>query len=438
MTSARTQAQRHRLLAPTRPTDPISVEHCSGAWIYKQDGSRYLDGSSGLVCVNIGHANPRVIEAMRAQAATVSFAAPAAQWPARQLELVERLTRLVGRPQDSVALASSGTSAVEMAIALARNIARAQNGPRRSHILTANLGYHGNSALTLGLSGHRRRRPRGEDGFGLAPAFPAPYPPSHGGCRCDAMCAEEVAAAIDKLGAENVAAVLIEPINGTTGGAFVPPEGYLRRLSDICRERGVLVIHDEVLTGLGRTGLPLASDRWVGAAPDICVLSKGLGAGYVSAGAVLVAPEKAEYLGGAASDPIPMMGTMTATPLQAAVCLAVLDELEAIGVFETKIRGDFIAHELSSASAGFDMIRDIRGAGFFYGVELRDGTLWQTIAEIERRGVLLYPFSGYRPDGGGEGLIVAPPLNVTESELQHLIYALVGAVSVVENESVLK
>src|SRR5262249_47637105 len=162
-------------------------------------------------------------------------------------------------------------------IALSRKIQRGRGEPRRLDILTSRMGYHGNSALALALSGHRRRRPPPGEALGLAPAFDPPFPGFHAGCgrpACESACADVVRAAIDQRDPDSVCAVLIEPIIGTSGGGFVPPPGYLQELRRICDERGVLLIFDEVLTGLGRTGRPMASDWWPGARPDITVVSK--------------------------------------------------------------------------------------------------------------------------------------------------------------------
>ncbi|MFJ5029523.1 aminotransferase class III-fold pyridoxal phosphate-dependent enzyme [Streptomyces sp. NPDC088560] len=264
----------------------------SGSWLHLADGRRLFDGSSGLLCVNVGQRSPRVFARIEQQFARYSFGGATVVRPRIQMELMDRLCRAVGRPEDSVALTTCGTLGVEVAIGLARNITRVRDGKCRGDILTSDLSYHGNSALTLALAGNHARRSRPEDALGLGPAFPAPYPPTHGhkGRACDVSCADEIAKVIDGRGAQNVAAVLIEPVNGSTGGAYVPPDGYLRRVSEICRERNVLTVHDEVLTGLWRTGTTLASQHWDGAEPDLCILSKGLGARYTGVGAVLCRP----------------------------------------------------------------------------------------------------------------------------------------------------
>ncbi|WP_407917398.1 aminotransferase class III-fold pyridoxal phosphate-dependent enzyme [Kitasatospora sp. NE20-6] len=401
----------------------------AGPWLCRADGSRIFDGSSGLLCASVGQSSPKVIARIQQQFPRYSFGGAAVVQPHIQMELMDRLCNAVGRPEDSVALVTCGTLGVETAIGLARNIARARGGKRRGDILTSDLSYHGMSALTLGLGGNHARRPHPEDAMGLGPAFPAPYPPTHDhgdGRACDASCADEVAKAIDSRGSENVAAVLLEPVNGTTGGAYVPPDGYLRRVQEICHERDVLVIHDEVLTGLWRTGAPLAGQHWHGVEPDLCIVSKGLGGGYTPVAAVLVSPQIAPLLGHEDADPLPAMGTMATHPLQAAACLGVLDELEAMDFDAFRARGERLGAALQ-ALTDRPGVRDVRGLGHLHGVELAPGLLWPLMAEAEKRGVFLYPFTGAgRPKS--EGLVVAPPLTCTDEDLDFLTTALADAV----------
>ncbi|GAA3386362.1 aspartate aminotransferase family protein [Streptomyces racemochromogenes] len=427
--------RRERLLTSSRPMSDLDVVSASGPWLYLADGRRIFDGSSGLVCVNVGHGSAKVRNRVKAQSARFSFGGPAVVRPRAQLEVAERLCRAVRRPQDSVALVTCGTLGVEVAIGLARNITRVRDRKRRGDILTSTLSYHGNSALTLALAGNHARRPREADAFGLGPAFPAPYTPTHdhSGGTCDASCAAEVAKAIDARGTENVAAVLIEPVNGTTGGAYVPPPGYLKRVSEICRERDVLVIHDEVLTGLWRTGTPLASHHWEGTEPDLVILSKGLGAGYTSVAAVLVAPELAPLLRHADADPLPAMGTMAANPLQAAACLGVLDELESLDLKAFTARGERLGAALRELP-GAGPVKEVRGLGHLYGVEVHPGRLWPLMKQAQmpgphnRDGAFFYPFTG-TGHPRSEGLVVAPPLTSTDDDIDFLIAALRDAVT---------
>ncbi|WP_406085906.1 aspartate aminotransferase family protein [Kitasatospora purpeofusca] len=420
---------RRRLLTSARPMPDFEVVGSDGPWLLRADGTRILDGSSGLLCTNVGQSSRKVLARIEEQFSRFTFGGAAVVQPHLQLELTGRLCRAVGRPDDSVALVTCGTLGVEVAIGLARSIARARGGKARADILTCDLSYHGMSAFTLALAGNHARRPRPADAMGLGPAFPAPYPPTHphdGGRTCTADCAEEVAKAIDSRGADNVAAVLLEPVNGTTGGAYVPPDGYLRRVQDICRTRDVLVIHDEVLTGLWRTGPALAGRRWDGVEPDIVVLSKGLGAGYTPVAAVLVSPELAPLLHHQDADPLPAMGTMAAHPLMAAACLGVLDELEALDHDALRTRGARLGEALRSLT-GRPGVRDVRGVGHLYGLELAPGLLWPLLRRTEQRGVFFYPFTG-AGDPQSEGLVVAPPLTSTDEDLEFLTAALADAV----------
>ncbi|MCF1512720.1 aminotransferase class III-fold pyridoxal phosphate-dependent enzyme [Streptomyces glomeratus] len=426
--------RRERLLTSSRPLPDFDVVAASGPWLRCADGRRIFDGSSGLLCVNVGQGSHKVFSRIEQQFPRSSFGGAAVVRPHTQLELMDRLCRVVGRPDDSVALVTCGTLGVEVAVGLARNIARVRSGRRSGDILTSTLSYHGMSALTLALAGNHARRPRPEDALGLGPAFPAPYPPVHDHAEraCDASCAEEVAKAIDSRGAENVAAVLLEPVNGTTGGAYVPPDGYLRRVSEICRERQVLVIHDEVLTGLWRTGTPLASNHWDGAEPDLCILSKGLGAGYTSVSAVLVSPELAPLLRHEGADALPAMGTMAAHPLQAAACLGVLDELESMDFDAFQVRGEQLG-ALLRALTGLSVVRDVRGLGHLYGVELAPGLLWPLMEEAEKHGVFFYPFTG-AGHPRSEGIVVAPPLTATDEDIDFLATALADAVTALDRK----
>lgn len=427
-------ARRGRLLTSSRPLPDFDVVGSNGPWLHLADGRKIFDGSSGLLCVNVGQGSPRVLSRIEQQFSRYSFGGAAVVQPHVQMELMDRLCRAVGRSQDSVALATCGTLAVEVAVGLARNITRVRGGKRRGDILTSDLSYHGMSALTLALAGNHARRPRPQDALGLGPAFPAPYPPTHDhqARTCDASCADEIAGAIDSRGSQNVSAVLIEPINGTTGGAYVPPDGYLRRVSEICREREVLVIHDEVLTGLWRTGTPLASHHWDGVEPDLCILSKGLGAGYTGVGAVLVSPEIAPLIRHEDADPLPAMGTMAAHPLQAAACLGVLDELEAMDLEAFTARGQRLGTSLR-ALAALGPVRDVRGLGHLYGVEVAPGLLWPLMEEAERRDVFFYPFTG-AGHPRSEGLVVAPPLISTDEDIDFLTAALCDAVTAVNQD----
>ncbi len=425
--TANKAAGASQLLAARLQIPPMSYSHARGSWMFSAGGQRYLDACSGIINVNIGHAHPVVVEALRDQAGICTFASPGSFAATHMEQLAGATARAVHRPADRVMFTPTGTSAVEAAISLARLAQRARGETGRHKVLTASLGYHGNSAFALALSGHRSRRPHPDDGFGIKPAFDAPYPGQHPGCpfnSCQIACAHVVREAIASAGPETVAAVLMEPVNGTTGGGYVPPPGYLRAVREICDASGVLVIHDEVLTGLGRTGLPLCGHHTPGADADIVTLSKGLGAGYLPLSATLLAPELAEdILSGGAW--LPLMGTMSATPLQGRVGLAVLSVLDELGVLDRdQVRGAAVGQLVREAARDQPMVKDVRGLGYFYGIELAPGTIGDAMRITRSNGLLLYPFAGWHRDGSGEGVLVAPPLNATDADLDYLGEAL--------------
>ncbi|WP_086852072.1 aspartate aminotransferase family protein [Amycolatopsis kentuckyensis] len=412
-----------QLLAARLQIPPIPYSHAAGSWVYASDGTRYLDGASGIVNVNIGHAHPTVVEALRDQVGICTYASPGTFAPDLMEQLAAATARAVHRPDDRVMFTPTGTHATESAIALARLVQRARGEEGRHKILTSSLGYHGNSAFVLALSGHRSRRPHEDDSFGLAPAFNPPYPGQHLDCpfpACRVECVRAVRDAIVAAGPETVAAVLMEPVNGTTGGGYVPPAGYLKALREVCDEFGVLVIHDEVLTGLGRTGLPLASHHTPGSAADIVTLSKGLGAGYVPLAATMLSPNLAEDIM-TSGKWLPLMGTMSATPLQGRAGLAVLSVLEDLGALDRdEVRGAALGRLVADAVRGQSVVTDVRGLGYFFGIELAAGTLGDVMRITRSKGLLLYPYVGFRPDRTGEGLLVAPPLNASDADLDFL------------------
>jgi adenosylmethionine-8-amino-7-oxononanoate aminotransferase len=425
--TANQAADTSQLLAARLQIPPISYSHAAGSWIFASDGRRYLDACSGIVNVNIGHAHPRVVDALRDQVGICTYASPGTFAPTQMQQLAAATARAVHRPDDRVMFTPTGTSATEAAIALARLAQRARGQEGRHKVLTASLGYHGNSAFALALSGHRSRRPHPDDSFGIGPAFDPPYPGQHRDCpfpTCRTECARAVREAIVAAGPETVAAVLMEPVNGTTGGGYVPPAGYLRAVREICDEYGVLFIHDEVLTGLGRTGLPLASHHTSGADADIVTLSKGIGAGFIPLAATMITQELAEDIASGGRW-LPLMGTMSGTPLQGRVGLAVLSVLEEIGALDRdQVRGAAVGRLVAEATRNAPMVSDVRGLGYFHGIELTPGTVRDALEITRRNGLLLYPFVGWHRDGSGEGLLVAPPLNATDADLDFLGEAL--------------
>src|SRR5215471_12395183 len=284
-------------LGETLPT----VARAQGCWVWDTAGRRYLDGSAGAVVVSLGHAHPEVLRAMQEQAHLVTYAVRA-QF-------------------------TSGSEAVETALKLALQHWSERGRPERHWFVSRRGSYHGTTLGALSLSGHPVRRAHFEP---LLHAFPAVAQPSRYRCEssaacppCDLSCADAFDAAIRTVGADRVAGVIVEPVVGATGGAVVAPPGYHQRLREICDRHDVLLIADEVMTGVGRCGSFLAMERWDTVA-DLVALGKGLGAGYVPVAAVLARGHVVDSI--AAGSGLMTTGhTYSANPLAAAVALQVVD-----------------------------------------------------------------------------------------------------------------
>ncbi|PGR99456.1 aminotransferase family protein [Bacillus thuringiensis] len=410
------------LLKSKFATKPLAYDYAEGSWIYGIDGGKYLDASSGAININIGHQCKGVHERIHKQLNRSSYAHLGSLINEESESLATKLCLISDEYFKKVMISTTGTSANELAIALARLYHRSLGGVERTEIISSWTSYHGSSAFTLALSGHRRRRPPLSYSVGTRPTFGYPYKDFHNMSDnehiCSEKCADDIAIDIERIGINEVAAVIIEPILGATGGAMIPPVGFLKRLKENCERQGVLLIYDEVMVGLGRAGLPFAFNNFHEAEPDMCIVSKGLGAGYTTISAVLI-NEKVSTCLDNSSFPLPLSGTMAGNPLSASIALAVLEELESIGAFEDSLRGEEFGNQLRSLSR-FKCVEEIRGIGFFYGLELSNGLLNDFLSVAKKNNLILYPFNGFKREGGN-GVLIAPPLNSNSNELNFLI-----------------
>jgi len=430
----------------TRLPRPI-VDRAGGIYLWDKSGKRYIDGSSGAVNVNIGHGNRAVIDAMKRQMDRVSFAYTIhfENEPANELarELVTRLPEGLER----IYFVSGGSEAVEAAIKLARQWAVATSQERRWKVIGRMPSYHG---ITLGAL-----EPTGDDVLTKVftpmsqpmPLIPAPFVHrdhdnlslAERGLRY----ADALEAKIIEEGADSVLAFIMEPIGGAATAALVPPDGYFARVREICDRHGILLIHDEVMTGVGRTGKFLGGDHW-NCRPDIVVLSKGLSSGYAPLGAI-AASEK--IVG-----PVIAMGgflhghTYGGNPVACAAGLAVLAEIDRLGLIaNTVTMGDALKSELEKLSERFPFVADVRGKGLLLGAEIYGDS--KTKMPLRRgananvrlidlafeRGLIVY---SRRVRGGPESdnFMVCPPLIVTKDEIDEIISVLSDALDALAGE----
>lgn len=411
---------------------PVIVMSGEGAEVTLEGGRRVIDGSAGLWCVNVGHGREELARAAYEQASTLAFSPTFRSFShPRAIELAARLSELAPGGLNHAFFVSGGSEANESAFKFARLYWRLQGEEDRRVVLSHDRGYHG---LAIATTTATRLANFRSDFEPLAPDFasiPAPYPyrcaagtPCDPGS-CDVMSGAALARIIESIGAEKIAAVIIEPVIGT-GGVIVPPDGYLRAVRETCDRYGVLMIADEVITGFGRTG------HWFGVnhdqvVPDMLTFAKGVTSGYAQLGGVLVHDRLWEVLRAVPGDRPLMHGfTYSGHPVACAVALANLEVLE---------REHLIPKVAEQGRRLLDRLQDfldlpdvgeVRGRGLMAAIELvaDKQTRERFPASAKRaarvgdaaleRGVIMRPL----PD---DILLFSPPFVISDEELDHMV-----------------
>ena len=412
-----------------------------GCWITASDGRRYLDASGQAAVVSIGHGVAEIGRAMAEQSGKIAFAhttqfhsEPAEKLAARVLAIAPRSFQDGGR----VYFTSGGSEATETAIKLARQYFLEIKQPARYRILSRKQSYHGSTLGAMSVSGNVGRRapyaPMIPEWGHVAPCFCYHCPFGKTFPECNLACADDLDAFLCANDASSAAAFIFEPVVGATLGAASAVDGYTARIAEICRKHGILVIADEVMTGMGRTGKTFASAHW-GLEPDIILTGKGIASGYAPLGAVLVAPRIVEaFEEGTAAF---MHGfTYQAHPVATAAGNAVFDYLEAHKLFERVAPGGEMLRKALAKLESHPHIGQIRGLGLLQGVEfVKDKVLREPfpkeagIAEKIRlaaleKNVLLYPGQGTVDGIRGDHVLLAPPFIIRAEECELIAGAL--------------
>ncbi|MBV8913538.1 MAG: aspartate aminotransferase family protein [Acetobacteraceae bacterium] len=419
-----------------RPATPRPrIRRAEGIWFEDVDGKRYLDASSGPVVSNLGHGNKRVLQAMAEQAEACAFAFPM-QWESEaNIRLSERLAELAGPGLERAFLASGGSEAVETALKFSRQWAVVSGQEQRWKVIGRDPGYHGGTLGALSVTGDHAMRKLYGPMMRPMPLSPTPFtyrvPPNHTPETYARHCLDALDALIRAEGPETVLACIVEPIGGLATGALVPPDFYFGALREICTRHDVLLIFDEVISGAGRTGKFLAAHHWPEAKPDLVVLAKGVTAGYTPLGAVLAPAHMADAVAG--SGGFAHGFTYFANPLSCAVGAAVLDELVERDLMGNAARmGAVLREKLDALAARTKLIGDIRGRGLLLAIELVAHKTSKAMIPLPlmapyrlqalglRHGIALYC---RRTAGGayGDWIPIAPPLTITEAEVDELI-----------------
>ena len=341
---------------------PLHVADAEGCWFTDGAGKRYLDFSSQLMCVNLGHKNPRVVEAIARQARELAYAAPGhATEPRARLSL--KLLEVLPEGLNKFFFATSGTEANEAAF----KIARMCTG--RNKIISRYRSYHGSTSGSIAATGDPRRwamEPAGKgSGFIFAPetnCYDCPIKHTYPGCNI--ACADYLEHMIRNEA--DVAAVIVEPVVGTNG-VLVPPPEYFPRLRKICDDHGVLLIADEVMSGWGRTGKWFAVNHW-GVKPDILVTAKGITSAYVPLGLCATTTEIANYF----EDHYFSHGhTYKAHPLTLGPAVTAIEEMQRLDLIARAAALEpYVRKKLHAIQEKHPSVGDVRGLGLFFGVEL--------------------------------------------------------------------
>jgi taurine-pyruvate aminotransferase len=429
-----TQHREHQSLVLTRG---------QGAWVYDDAGRAYLDASAGLWCVAVGHGRAELAEAALAQMQALAFY-PLIHSHPPAIRLAARLAEYLPH-NPRVYFTNSGSEANETAFKVVRQYWKQHGQPGRYKILARDRAYHGSTLGALSATGQPERR-RGYEP--LAPGFlhaAAPYcyrcPFGQHYPDCGLACAEDFARLIEAEGPETVAAIIVEPIHAG-GGVLVPPPDYLRAVSSIARRYDVKLIVDEVVTGFGRTGA-MFQHQADGVTADVVTMAKGLASGYMPIGAACFTEELFDaFLGEAGSGRhLRHVNTFGGHPVATAVALANLDILEQERLPEqSRIKGLYLLDRLRDRLGAHPAVGDIRGRGLFVGIEVVAEADARTPAGDERmraigralasRGILLGKTTDVVP-GYNNIMIAAPPLVVSQDELDLLVAGLEAALDAV-------
>ena len=406
-----------------------------GSYLYDDTGKRYLDGSGGPAVFCIGHGNPEVNAAIAHQLDRVAYGYRYLFTSDALEELTQMLLRLTGEHFRDIIYGADGSEAVESALKVALQYFTARGLGRKRRFIARDRSWHGDTLGALSVSGFAARR-RAFEGSLLDVRFVSAaneyrLPP---GCTRETLVrtlADELERTIIEAEPDTVAAFIFEPIVGAAGGVVPAPPGYVAAVQAVCRKYDVLLIADEVMCGAGRSGTWRALEH-DGVTPDLMAVAKGLAGGYIPLGATFVSPAVAEAI--RAEDGAYMTGhTFSGHTAACAAGLAVQRIIDRDGLLERVRRtGERFKTQLRSVLAVHPEVGDVRGRGFFIGVELvRDPSTRVPFPaaralsqDIGRRcfdaGLIVYPCHGNVDGRAGDTLILAPPYNATDAELDEI------------------
>jgi adenosylmethionine-8-amino-7-oxononanoate aminotransferase len=416
-----------------------------GIYLWSKEGKRYIDGSSGPICVNIGHGVKEVTDAVHKQMEQVSYVHSSHFTTSSVKECADKLASMAPETLNYVFFCSGGSEATESAAKMARQYHLLQGSPMRSKVIARWQSYHGNTLGSLSMSGNIARRRRYVPMLLDFPHIPPAY------CyrcwfgktcdSCDLECARALDIEIKATGPEYVSAFIAEPFVGATLGSLPAAPGYFQLIREICDEHGVLFIADEVMTGLGRTGKKWGLDHW-DTTSDIIATAKGLAGGYLPLGATIASDKVFEGFG----EPFAHGHTYGSHPVVCAAGLAVLEYMEKHNLVErSRVIGEYFHQQLEPLYEHLS-VGDIRGKGVFAGIEfVKDKESKEpfnpsikfngrVVEQCYENGLLVYPGTGTVDGVRGDHIQVAPHLVVNKEEIDEIVMLLDKSISEVEDK----
>ncbi|WP_029040794.1 aminotransferase family protein [Cucumibacter marinus] len=411
-----------------------ALDRAEGIYMWDQSGKRYLDGSSGAMVSNIGHSNPAVLEAMRRQMDRSTFGYRLHFETEASEALAAKTAELSPEGMNKVFFVSGGSEAVESTLKLARQYAIAMGQGQRYKTISRMPSYHGSTLGALAVTGYDPLSVPFDPMMEGMPKIPAPRAYLDGLDADDPATGRHYADMLeDKIlseGPETVLAFIVEPVGGASTGALVPPAGYMQRIREICDQYGVLLIHDEVMSGGGRTGRFWGAEHW-DVVPDLIAISKGFGGGYVPLGAMVARDDIVEAVLDAGGF---LHGhTYAGNPLACAAGVAVVEEIERQGLIANAAQmGGLLKSRLKGLMNRYPFIGDVRGKGLLLAFELvsdratqaplpKGLNAFQRLVDIAYdKGLIIY---SRRTRGGTEGdhFMVCPPMIVTEEGIDEIM-----------------
>ena len=420
----------------TAKLPPVAVR-AEGLHIWDSTGKSYIDACGGAAVSCLGHGHPKVIEAMDRQVRKLDYVHPGFFSAEPAEHLADLLMEDAPAGISHVYFVSGGSEAMEAALKMARQYILEIGQPKRSKFISRRQSYHGNTLGALSVGGNLARRepyaPMLMDVSLIAPCFAYHFKrDDETEEQYGRRVADELETEILRLGPENVAGFTAETVVGATTGCVPPVKGYFKRIREICDKYGVLLILDEVMSGMGRTGTMHACEQ-DGIAPDLMTIAKGMGGGFQAIGAVLV--------GKKIHDPITngsglfMHGhTYMAHPVACAAGIAVVKTIKEEGLVErVRVQGAKLRQRMEARFGNHPHVGDVRGRGLFQAIELvEDRSTKEAFdpklmlhdrikVESMERGLLAYPMPGTIDGKRGNHMILAPPYIVTDADIDTIV-----------------